>query len=56
VKSGFPFFEYLEISNTMEEAVFQDYLVINTDRSTFRNGKRDAVSGVGVYFGKNDKR
>jgi hypothetical protein len=38
-----------------EKAGFQDYLTINTDGSTFRNGEPDAVSGVGVYFGKNDK-
>ncbi|KAH5752382.1 hypothetical protein HBI16_242420 [Parastagonospora nodorum] len=34
----------------------ESWLVINTDGSSFRNGKPDAIAGVGVYFGPNDKR
>jgi ribonuclease HI len=31
-------------------------LVINTDGSAFRNGKADAIAGIGVYFGPGDPR
>jgi ribonuclease HI len=31
-------------------------LVINTDGSSFGNGKTEAVAGVGVYFGPKDPR
>lgn len=33
-----------------------DALVINTDGSSFHNGKDDAMAGIGVFFGKQDQR
>lgn len=31
-------------------------LIINTDGSSFRNGKSEAVAGVGIFFGTQDPR
>ncbi|CAO2655410.1 Nn.00g104740.m01.CDS01 [Neocucurbitaria sp. VM-36] len=40
----------------MDYPEFPGSLVINTDGSSFRNGKKDAIAGVGVFFGKRDAR
>jgi hypothetical protein len=41
---------------TMNNAKRKDALVINTDGSSFHNGKADAIAGIGVYFGPHDNR
>jgi hypothetical protein len=41
---------------TMNNAKRKDALVINTDDSSFHNGKADAIAGIGVYFGPRDNR
>ena len=40
----------------MDNAEREDALVMNTDSSSFRKGKADAVAGVGVFFGPKDNR
>jgi hypothetical protein len=40
----------------MNNAKRKDALVINTDGSSFHNGKADAIAGIGVYFGPRDNR
>jgi hypothetical protein len=40
----------------MNNAKREDPLVINTDGSSFHNGKADAIAGIGVYFGPHDNR
>ena len=42
-------------SNATNESIDQDYYVY-TDGACSKNGSKDAIAGIGVYFGKNDRR
>jgi len=44
------------MSNKTEPPDREGLVKISTDGSSFRNGKKDAVAVVGVYFGAGDSR